>query len=90
MRHRAVKEQEVLYVVFVDPDSHKPTLGYFECLELSGCTYVCVLRSHYVFINTQFYANSHLLVILSYTRTTTQLYANLPNDKLAYNWVLLI
>ena len=32
---RAVKEQEVLYVVFVDPDSHKPTLGYFECLELS-------------------------------------------------------
>ena len=29
---RAIKEQEVLYAMFVDPDTHKPTLTYFECL----------------------------------------------------------
>ena len=33
---RAIKEQEVLYAMFVDPDTHKPTLTYFECLELNG------------------------------------------------------
>ena len=33
---RAIKEQEVLYAIFVDPDTHKPTLTYFECLELNG------------------------------------------------------
>ena len=31
---RAVKEQEVLYVMFVDPDTHKPTLAFFEVLEM--------------------------------------------------------
>ena len=31
---RAIKEQEVLYTMFVDPDSHKPTLAYFDCLEI--------------------------------------------------------
>ena len=30
-----MKAQEVLYVVFVDPNSYKPTLRYFECLELN-------------------------------------------------------
>ena len=32
---RAVKEQEVLYVMFFDPDTHKPTLTtYSEVLEM--------------------------------------------------------
>jgi hypothetical protein len=31
---RAVKEQEVLYVMYVDPDTHKPTLSYFEVMEM--------------------------------------------------------
>ena len=30
---KAIKEQETLYVMFVDPDTHKPTLAFFECLE---------------------------------------------------------
>ena len=29
---RAVKEQEVFYVMFIDPDTYKPTLAYFEVL----------------------------------------------------------
>ena len=29
---RAVTEQEVLYVMYVDPDTHKPTLSYFEVI----------------------------------------------------------
>ena len=29
-----MKEQEVLYVMFVDPDTHKPTLAFFEFLEM--------------------------------------------------------
>ena len=33
---RAIKEQEVLYAMFVDPDTHKPTLTYLERLELNG------------------------------------------------------
>ena len=31
---RAVKEQEVLYVMYVDPDTHKPTLSYLEVMEM--------------------------------------------------------
>ena len=31
---RAVKEQEVLYVMYVDPDTHKPHLSYFEVIEM--------------------------------------------------------
>ena len=31
---KAVKEQEVFYVIFVDPDTHKPTLAHFEVLEI--------------------------------------------------------
>ena len=31
---RAVKEQEVLYVMYVDPDTHKPQLSFFEVLEM--------------------------------------------------------
>ena len=31
---RAVKEQEVLYVMYVDPDTHQPTLSYFEVMEM--------------------------------------------------------
>ena len=31
---RAVTEQEVLYVMYVDPDTHKPTLSYFEVMEM--------------------------------------------------------
>ena len=27
---RSVKEQEVLYVMFVDPDTHKPCLAFFQ------------------------------------------------------------
>ena len=29
---RAVKEQEVFYVMFLDPDTYKPILAYFEVL----------------------------------------------------------
>ena len=32
----AVKEQEVLYVMFVDPDTHKPKLIYFEVLQMDN------------------------------------------------------
>ena len=31
---RAVKEQEVLYVMFLDLDTHKPRLAFFEVLEM--------------------------------------------------------
>ena len=31
---RAVKEQEVLYVMYVDPDTHIPTLSSFEVMEM--------------------------------------------------------
>ena len=31
---RAVKEQEVLYIMFVDADKHKPCLASFELLEM--------------------------------------------------------
>ena len=31
---RAVKEQEVLYVMYVDPDTHTPSLSYFEVMEI--------------------------------------------------------
>ena len=31
---RTVKEQEVLYVMFVNPDTNKPTFVYFEVLEI--------------------------------------------------------
>ena len=31
---RAVKEQEVLYIMFVDPDTDKPRLAFFEVLEM--------------------------------------------------------
>ena len=31
----AVKEQEVLYVMYVDPDTHTPTLSYFEVMEMN-------------------------------------------------------
>ena len=30
----AVKEQEVLNVMYVDPDTHTPTLSYFEVMEM--------------------------------------------------------
>lgn len=30
----SVKEQEVLYVMFVDPDTHKPALAYSKVLEI--------------------------------------------------------
>ena len=33
---RAIKEQEVLNAMFVDSGTRKPTLTYFECLELNG------------------------------------------------------
>ena len=32
---QAVIEQEVLYLMFIDPDTNKPTLAYFECLEMN-------------------------------------------------------
>ena len=31
---RTVKEQEVLYVMFADPDTYKPTLPYFEVIDM--------------------------------------------------------
>ena len=33
---RTVKKDNVLYAMFVDSDTHKPTLAYFEVLEMSG------------------------------------------------------
>ena len=32
---QAVKEQEVLYIMFVDPDTHKPRLAFFEVLQMN-------------------------------------------------------
>ena len=31
---RALKEQGVLYVMHVDPETHKPNLSYFEVIEM--------------------------------------------------------
>ena len=32
--NRAVKEQKLFYVMFVDPDTHKPTLAFFKVIEI--------------------------------------------------------
>lgn len=31
---RAVKEQKLFYVMFVDSDTHKPTLAFFKVIEI--------------------------------------------------------
>lgn len=34
LTNRAVKEQKLFYVMFVDPDTHKPTLAFFKVIEI--------------------------------------------------------